>query len=132
MKLTISKEGVYIPSFNKNRELSAAEQIAVRYRQPTLAIKSRCRSKTHAKGIADSNGKVEKMEITVDKDEFSTLKEMLISISNCAYGEGEGAEQKIINAQQLIEAPLVFEPLLKEIVKEFDRILDEASIDEKN
>jgi len=132
MKLSISKEGTFIPEFNKNKELAVTEQITVRYRQPTLAIKSRCRSKTHAKGIADPNGKVEKMEITVDKDELSTLKEMLISISNCSYGEGESVEQKIINAQQLIDAPLVFEPLLKEIVKEFDRILDEANINEKN
>jgi len=132
MKYTISKEGVFIPSFNRNKELSAHDQITVRYRQPTHAMKSRCRSKPQMKGISNKNGNVEKMEITIDKDELATLKEMLISISNCSYGEIEGTEQKIISAQNLIDAPLVFEPLLKEIVKEFDRIMDEAGIDEKN
>ena len=132
MKLSISKEGVFTPKFNKNKELPVTDQITVRYREPTLAIKNRCRSKTHAKGIADPSGKVEKMEITVDKDELATLKEMLISISNCSYGEGDNPETKIVSAQNLIDAPLVFEPLLKEIVKEFDRILDEAVINEKN
>ena len=132
MKLPISKEGVFTPNFNKNRELSATDQITVRYRQPTLAIKNRCRSKPQAKALSGSDGRITGMEITIEKDELATLKEMLISISNCAYGEGDGAETKIINAQNLIDAPLVFEPLLKEIVKEFNRILDESDIDEKN
>lgn len=131
MKLTVSKEGVFIPEFNRNKDLASTDQVTVRYRVPTLAMKNRCRSKPQAKGIAGASGKVEKMEIVIDKDENATLREMLISISNCAYSEG-AAETKIVNAQSLIDAPVVFEPLLKEIVKEFDRVLDEAVIDEKN
>jgi len=132
MKFPISKEGVFTPNFNKNKELSAVEQITVRYRQPTLAIKSRCRSKPNMKAQSSADGRITGMEITIEKDELATLKEMLISISNCSYGEGDSAETKIISAQNLIDAPLVFEPLLKEIVKEFDRILDESNLDEKN
>jgi hypothetical protein len=132
MKYQISKEGVYIPSFHKNRELPAAEQITVRYRMPTLAIKNRCRSKPQGKGISGTDGRIEKIEITIEKDDLATLKEMLISVSNCSYGEEGGPDQKIMTAQSLIDAPLVFEPLLKEIVREFDRILDETVIDEKN
>jgi len=132
MKLQISKEGVFIPSFNRNKELPATDQITVRYRMPTLAIKNRCRSKPQAKGISAADGRLEKMEIIVERDELATLKEMLISISNCSYGEDGGAEQKIASAQNLIEAPIAFEPLLKEIVKEFDHILDDMGIDEKN
>ena len=132
MKFSISKEGVFTPNFNRNKELPVTDQITVRYRQPTVAIKNRCRSKPHAKAISSADGRVAQMEITVDKDELATLKEMIISISNCSFGEGEGPEQKIVSAQNLIDAPLVFEPLLKEIVKEFDRILDEVVIDEKN
>jgi len=132
MKFSISKEGVFTPNFNRNKELPVTDQITVRYRQPTVAIKNRCRSKPQAKGISGVDGRIEKMEIIIDKDELATLKEMLISISNCSYGEGETAEQKIISAQNLIDAPLVFEPLLKEIVKEFDRVMDESSVDEKN
>jgi hypothetical protein len=132
MKYPISKEGAFIPSFNRNKELPVTDQITVRYRTPTLAIKNRCRSRPQAKGISGMDGRIEKMEITIEKDELATLKEMLIAISNCSYGEGEGTEQKIISAQNLIDAPIVFEPLLKEIITEFDRILDEAGIDEKN
>ena len=132
MKLSVSKEGVFTPNFNRNKELSVTEQITVRYRQPTVAIKSRCRSKPQSKGISGADGRIERMEIAIEKDELATLKEMLISISNASYGEGEGPEQKIISAQNLIDAPLVFEPLLKEIVKEFDRVMDESSVDEKN
>ena len=131
MKLTISKEGTFIPEFNKNKELASTDQITVRYRTPTLAMKNRCRSKPQAKGITGANGKMEKMEIVIDKDEHATLKEMLISISNCSYGDSS-TDNKILSAQNLIDAPVEFEPLLKEIVKEFDRILDEAIIDEKN
>ncbi|MCL2277550.1 MAG: hypothetical protein FWC21_06585 [Treponema sp.] len=132
MKLPISKEGVFTPNFNKNKELPVTDQITVRYRQPTVAIKNRCRSKPQAKAISRADGRVEQMEITIDKDDLATLKEMIISISNCSYGEGDGPEQKIVSAQNLIDAPLVFEPLLKEIVKEFDRVLDESNINEKN
>jgi len=132
MKYPITNEGIFIPSFKKNKELSAAEQISVRYRQPTLAIKNRCRSKPQAKAISGKDGQVDKIEITIDKDDFTTLKEMLISISNCSYGEGDGPETKISSAQNLIDAPVFFEPLLREIVKEFDRILDDQNIDEKN
>ena len=132
MKLQVTKEGVFIPSFNKNKDLPSTDQITVRYRYPTLAMKNRCRSKPQAKGISGADGRIEKMEIIIDKDELATLKEMLISISNCAYGESEGSEHKIANVQTLIDAPIDFEPLLKEIVKEFDRILDEAILNEKN
>jgi len=132
MKFPISKEGVFTPNFNRNKELPVTDQITVRYRQPTLAIKNRCRSKPNAKALSGPDGRITGMEIIIEKDELATLKEMLISISNCSYGEGDGAETKIISAQNLIEAPLVFEPLLKEIVKEFDHILDESIINEKN
>ena len=131
MKLSISKEGVFIPGFNKNKELPSTDQITIRYRNPTLAMKNRCRNKPQVKGIAGADGQMENMEIVITKEENATLKEMLISISNCSYGEGD-VETKIVNAQNLIDAPIAFEPLFKEIVKEFDRILDEMSIDEKN
>lgn len=131
MKLLISNEGVFTPNFNRNKELPVTDQITVRYRQPTVAIKNRCRNKPQMKGISRADGSIEKMEIVIEKDELATLKEMLIAISGCSY-EDDGKEMKIISAQHLINAPLDFEPLLKEIVKEFDRILDESSIDEKN
>jgi hypothetical protein len=131
MKLTISKEGEFIPAFNGNKELPVTDQIRVQYRTPTLAMKNRCRTKPQAKGIAGADGKMEKMEIVIDKDEHATLREMLIRIDNCSFSDGS-SEQKIATAQNLIDAPVIFEPLLKEIVKEFDRILDEATLNEKN
>jgi len=132
MNLEISKEGVFTPEFNGNKKLPAADQITVRYRTPTVAIKNRCRKKPLAKGIASTNGSIDHMEITVEKDETSTVKEMLVSISGCSYGENGGKAVQIVSAQDLLNAPIQFEPLLKEIVDEFDSMLDHAGIDEKN
>jgi len=132
MKYTISKEDVFIPSFNKNKELSDVEQIRVRYRTPTMAVKNRCRRRPEVKAISSGTGSVNSMEITIERDDVTTLKEMLISISNCSYEGDDNKEIKIQSAQNLMDAPLVFEPLFKEIVKEFDRILDESTLDEKN
>jgi hypothetical protein len=132
MRLEISKEGVFIPSFNGNKELAATDQISVRYRTPTVAIKNRVRRKAQTKGIADSRGSIDRMEILIERDDLSTLNEMLISIANCSYrGEGE-KDHAIVSAQDLINAPIAFEPLLKEIVAEFDSVLDHAEINEKN
>jgi hypothetical protein len=131
MRLEIDKEGVFTPEFNGNKKLPSTDQITVRYRTPTLAVKNRCRKRPQAKGIASANGSIEKMEIVIEKDDLSTLNEMLISISGCSYGSA-GNEHKIAAAQDLINAPVAFEPLLKEITAEFDRILDSAEINEKN
>jgi hypothetical protein len=131
MRLEIDKEGVFVPDFNGNKKLPATGQITVRYRTPTLATKNRCRKRPQAKGIASANGSIEKMEIVIEKDDLSTLNEMLISISGCSYG-ASGKDCHIASAQDLINAPIVFEPLLKEIIAEFDRILDRAEINEKN
>ena len=132
MRLEITKEGVFIPEFNGNKKLPSTDQITVRYRTPTVAIKNRCRTKPQAKGLASASGKIDRMEITIEKDDVNTLTEMLLSISGCSYGSNDGRECVITNAQDLINAPIEFEPLLKEIVTEFDRLLDHSGISEKN
>jgi hypothetical protein len=131
MRLEISKEGVFIPAFNKNKELPATDQITVRYRTPTVAIKNRCQKRPQTKGIAGANGRIDHMEIVIEKDSVAVLTEMLIAVSNCSYNDGE-KERSIASAQDLINAPIAFEPLLKEIVEEFESILAGAEIDEKN
>jgi hypothetical protein len=132
VRLEIAKEGVFIPGFNKNRELPAADQISVRYRTPAAAIKNRCRKKPQTKGIADMSGSISHMEIVLEKDSLATLNEMLISIANCSYGGAGEKDRAIVSAQDLVNAPVAFEPLLREIVAEFDSILDHEEIDEKN
>jgi hypothetical protein len=97
-----------------------------------VAIKNRCRKKPLAKGISGADGSLDHMEITIEQDSIATLTEMLVSIANCSYG-GEGEKDRsIVSAQDLINAPVAFEPLLKEIVAEFDSVLDQAEINEKN
>ena len=132
MRLEISKEGTFIPEFNGNKKLPATDQITVRYKTPTVAIKNRCRRKPQTKGISDSKGIIEKMEVIVERDEVATLNEMLISISNCSYDGGDGKDCVIARARDLIDAPIDFEPLMKEIIAEFDRILDREGLAEKN
>ena len=131
MRLEISKEGVLIPSFNNNKDLPITDQITVRYRTPTVAIKNRCQKKPQTKGIAKENGRIDHMEIVIEKDNIAVLTEMLISISNCSYCDGD-KERTITSAQELINAPIAFEPLLKEIVEEFDRVLAGSEIEIKN
>ena len=131
MRLEISKEGVFTPEFNGNKNLAPTDQITVRYRTPTIAIKNRCRRKPQAKALAAPDGKISGMEVVLEKDDVSTLNEMLVSISNCSYGDG-GQDHKIFSAQDLLGAPIEFEPLLKEIVEEFNSILDHPGPDEKN
>ncbi len=132
MRLEITKERVFIPEFNGNKILSGTDQITVRYRTPTVAIKNRCRRKPQAKAIADTAGSIRSMELLVERDEQTTLNEMLVSISNCSYSEAGGKDHYITNANELVNAPLAFEPLLKEIIAEFDRALDTESLSEKN
>jgi hypothetical protein len=132
MHLEIAKEGVFVPEFNGNKESPATDQIAVRYRIPTVSIKNRCRAKTKAKGISAPDGKMEHIEIIIEKDDITTLNEMLVSISNCSYGERGGDKRSINRVQDLIDAPIAFEPLMKEILKEFNDVLDNSVIDEKN
>ncbi len=131
MKLTISKEQTFIPEFNGNKSLAATDQISVKYRTPTVAIKNRCKPQSQAKAIADKAGNIQKMEIVLDSDDVQTLKAMLISISGCSYGDDSGEEKVIRTADDLINAPVAFEPLLKEITAEFNRALSEE-VDEKN
>jgi len=130
MVTEIDKEGVFIPVFNGNQKLPSADQITVRYKIPTMAIKSRCRKKPQAKGISGANGRMEHIEIVIDRDDDNTLKEMLISISGCSYS-CDGKEHHINNAQDIFNAPIFYEPLYKEIIAEFDKVLDSADINEE-
>jgi hypothetical protein len=125
---------VFIPEFRGNREEPSTDQISVRYRVPTVAIKNRCRKKPQAKALSGKDGSVTGFEIIVEKDDPQTLSEMLIAISNCSYcsRDKDGKETVISTAKDLINAPIFFEPLLKEIVAEFDRVLDEMEVNEKN
>jgi hypothetical protein len=132
VRLEIAREGAFVPAFNKNRELPATDQIVVRYRAPTIAIKNRCRKQAQTTGIADPKGVLERMEIVIERDDLATLNEMLVSVSNCSYGGNGEKERSIVSAQDLVNAPIDFEPLLKEIVEEFNSLLDHAEIDEKN
>jgi hypothetical protein len=132
MKFQVSDTGVFIPAFKKNREQAASEQIAVRFRCPTTAMKNRCRRKPQAKAISGKDGAIEKLEILLEKDDVQTLNEMLVSISGCSFSAEDGGEVFIRSAKELVNAPIFFEPLLKEIVEEFDRVLDNADVNEKN
>ena len=132
MVLIISKERTFIPEFNGNKNLPTCDQIVVKYKAPTITIKSRCRSKPQSKAIADANGKIRNMEISVDRDEQQTLVELLNSIHGASYQDDKGNIVNITSARDLINAPIEFEPLMREIVEHFDSELDKAEIDEKN
>lgn len=130
MKLTISKQIDFIPEFNGNKELQSSDQIVVTYRTPTTVIKNRCKPNVQTKAISDRAGNIDHMEFEMETDEVTLLNQLIISISGCSYDDGK-EEKHIRNAKDLLDAPVVFGPLIKEIVTELNKALGEE-LDEKN
>lgn len=134
MKLEITKEIIFIPEFNgnKNKDYPETDRISVKIRNPTIQIKNRCRSNPETVAKADPSGKVQDINITLKTDDIAVLNEMLLSIDNLSYEDDKGTEIKIVNARDLLMAPIQFEPLRKEIVDECNRILDHPPVSPKN
>ena len=56
---------------------------------------------------------------------------MLLSVHGAAYQDDKGNVVSISNARDLINAPIEFEPLMREIVEHFDSEIDKAELNEK-
>ena len=104
MVIQVSKTKTYIPEFNGNNALSQNEQIVVTYKNPTVQMRERLIPRPQSKGQASANGSVDTFEIVLaDPNKAQILKEMIQSISNCAYEE-DGNEKSINNAVELLNA----------------------------
>jgi hypothetical protein len=128
----VSKEKTYIPAFNKNRELPSNEQIVVAYKAPTMELKNRIVRQPVATADYDEQGKSRGMKIELKTDTSAYLRNMIIRVDGLGYQE-EGKEVKYIRtAEDLLKAPLCYEPLVNELTELFQEELKSQALDEKN
>lgn len=131
MVIQVSKTKTYIPEFNGNSALSQNEQIVVTYKNPTVQMRERLIPRPQSKGQASANGSVDTFEIVLaDPNKTQILKEMIQTISNCAYEE-DGHEKPINNAVELLNAPSEFNGLVDELFKKCQEEL-QKTVPEKN
>lgn len=117
---TISREKTYIPKFDKNRESPSNEQIVVTYKAATIELKNKTVMQPVAVSNYDENGKSQGMKIEVKMNDDTYIKNMLVGISGLGYQyEGSDEVKYIKSAQDLLKAPLCYEPLLTELVELF-------------
>ena len=131
MVINVSKEFIFIPEFNGNKDEPAATQVRVRIRNPTVATKARIGSRPETVARADAKGAVDSIEIRMHENDDAAIREMLVAIEGLEY-EQDGARTAVRTAQQLFAAPVEFEPLRREIAAECGRILAGSEVDEKN
>ena len=132
MLLEITKEKTYVPEFNGNRKLPAGEQISVIYRAATVATKAKIDGFLERKSKFDASGKFIGVDI-IPKDLSKPLaEELLVEIKNASYKDtAAGAIVDIKTAQDLMNAPVEFEKLKKEIIGVLDKEVY-RKLDEKN
>lgn len=132
MVINVSKVISFEPEFYGNKELPAAERIVVKYKNPTVAMRERLIARPEVRSHADSDGKLDGVDIVMGEiNKATALREMLISISGCAYAGDDGEEHSINNATELMNAPTEFNGLVDEIVKKFEEELNKQ-VNEKN
>lgn len=130
MELDFNSKLTYVPKFNGNREVPAAEQFTVIYRNPTPALKSRLLPKPELRFRIDNEGRVDGGETIVSQDRKAIIDGMLIRIDGLAY-KLDGETKHITDARTLWEAPIVFDELIDELAEHFRNEL-EKKVDQKN
>jgi hypothetical protein len=130
MELILSSQRTFIPEFNGNKKLPAAEQISVVYKAPTMAMKRRLIPHPDFKFNYDSSGNVKGGEVEVKSDSRMIIDGMLIKIVNVSYKTSDDSKP-ITNSAQLYEAPVEFDELAEEIATHFRSEL-QKKVEEKN
>lgn len=127
MVLTVAVMREYVPKWNDNDKLPAAEQIRVAHKAPTVAIKEQVFPKKFELG---SDGKVTG---TFEVDRKRTISAFSPTITNCAYimDDGKDKTKKIIDVEGLFSAPSEFDGLIDELYEYFQGLLN-AKVAEKN
>lgn len=126
MILSISTKREFIPKFNGNDKLPAADQIKIVHRAPTVAIKERLfprKFEYNTSGELTGSFEVDRKKI---------LKEFVTELVNISYKLDEDKETiKIKSVDELFNAPPEFDPLIDELYAYFQEILNKK-VDEKN
>lgn len=130
-KISTSVQDVFIPEWDGNKELPVGEQIQVKYKSVTVAMKERLfpRAFDYKQASADSKDMLTSMTILVDRKKV--IAEMTVDIKNCAYETAEGEIVKVVTVEQLFKTPIDFDPLIEELYTFYQGLLTQK-VDEKN
>ena len=126
MILTISTKHEFIPKFNGNDKLPAADQIKVIHRLPTITMKERLFPRRFEFG---GDGQVKG---SIDIDRKKIVKEFVTDLVNISYKmEDDKDLKKVSSVDELFNCPPEFDPLIDELYAYFQELLN-RKIDEKN
>lgn len=130
MTLTIADKREYTPKWNDNASLPPSEQITVKHKNASIAIKEKIYPK---KFELDSKG-----EITgfIEMDRFKLINAFEPTFWNCGYqyDSDNGKDSKkvtIKTATDLFAAPAQFDGLIQELYDYFGSLLN-TQVDVKN
>jgi hypothetical protein len=124
MILSISVKREFVPEFNNNKKLPAADQIKIEHKAATATIKE---SLFPRRFQLDKDGGVTS-EFEIDRKKI--IQAFVTGIKNLGY-EVEGEEKNITTVEQLFKAPIEFDPLIEELYTYFNEMLN-ARANEKN
>lgn len=124
MILSISVKREFIPEFNNNKKLPAADQIKIEHKAATATIKE---SLFPRRFQLDKDGGVTS-EFEIDRKKI--IQAFVTGIKNLGY-EVDGEEKNITTVEQLFKAPIEFDPLIEELYGYFNETLN-ARANEKN
>lgn len=130
MRQEILTRRTFIPKYNGNKKLPAAEQIVVHYKVLPMKEKTRVLPKPHINFEYDNKGAVTGGKTEIGFDRKPVIDAMLIRIDNASWFDEDG-EHQIVTAKDLEGAPSEMEGLAEEIGDFFREELDKK-IDEKN
>lgn len=121
MTLTVAMNREYIPEWNGNAKAPVAEQIKVAHKAPTVSMKEQVFPKRFEFG-ADGEV-VGSFEI----DRKRLISAFAPTFTNLEYIIDDGKEvvKKIKDANDLFNAPAVFDGLIQELYDHFNELLNE-------
>lgn len=129
-KISTSVQDVFIPTWEGNSELPVNEQIRVKHKAPTIAMKERLFPREFNL-TQEAQGKDFTTSMSIRVDRKKVIAEMTLSIDNCAYETPDGAIKKITTVEQLMDAPADLDTLVEEIYTYYQNLLT-GKVDEKN
>lgn len=122
--ITTSTTAIFTPMFDGNTDLAPVDQIRIKYKRPTIAMKERLFPRQFD---FDQTGQAT-MSVTVDRKKL--IKELTVDIENCGY-VADGVEKKLVTVDQLFEAPIDFDPLIEELYTFYNDVIN-TKVNEKN
>ena len=132
-QISINKERVYIPEFDKNKEQDPSDQIKVHYRAITASMKDDLiKPLVELRRNMKSEGDFDQV-VTTNVDKRKVLDKLVVSIENLGYAVDGGEAKKVATVETLFNTDIEvgFYPLIEELFVFFNDMLNQK-VDEKN